>query len=213
MIYSENILVCMVLPLILAAVILRDKTRNFVICFIVGMITSLLGAYVSGFIDVVSGYGNETTAIYISPVVEEIMKFLPLLFLYLLFEPTDEKLVHAATGIGAGFASFENVCSMISSGTENLGFLLIRGLAVGVMHIVSVFVLVIGFAIARKYKVSGFTTILGALSSSMLFHAAYNLLVSEPGVSSAIGFCMPVVTAVILLASYKRLRPEKKATK
>ena len=112
MIYSENILVCMVLPLILAAVILRDKTRNFVICFIGGMITSLLGAYVSGFIDVVSGYGNETTAIYISPVVEEIMKFLPLLFFYLLFEPTDEKLVHAATGIGAGFASFENVCSI-----------------------------------------------------------------------------------------------------
>ena len=213
MIYSENILVCMVLPLILTAFILRDKTRNFVICFIIGMITSLLGAYVSGFIDVVSGYGNETTAIYISPVVEEIMKFLPLLFLYLLFEPTDDKLVHAATGIGAGFASFENVCSMISSGTENLGFLLIRGLAVGVMHIVSVFALVIGFLIARKYKVSGFTTILGALSSSMLFHAAYNLLVSEPGVFSAIGFCLPVVTAVILLISYKRLRPEKKATK
>ena len=33
------------------------------------------------------------------------MKFLPLLFYFLMFEPEDDQLFHAAVGIGAGFAS------------------------------------------------------------------------------------------------------------
>ena len=101
-----------------------------------------------------------------------------------MFAPEDDRLFSAAVGVGAGFASYENVCSMITSGTESLSFLLIRGLAVGVMHIVSVSALALGLMIARHYKVSGLSSILGALSVSMLFHGIYNLLASEPGITS-----------------------------
>lgn len=210
MIYSENILTCMALPLVIAAFIVKGASRRFIVNFLVGMIVCLLGAYVSGFIDVAFDYGNEGTAIFISPVVEEAMKFLPLLFFFMMFDPEDDRLIHAAVGVGAGFASFENVCSMVSSGTENLGFLLIRGLAVGVMHIVSVFALALGLVIARKFKVSGLSTIIAALSVSMLFHGAYNLLASKPGIYSAIGFALPIVTALILVIVYRALSGERK---
>ena len=206
MIFSENILICMALPLLLTVFLVRDNARRLVVNFILGMVVCLLGAYVSGFLKVTFGYGTEDTAIFISPVVEETMKFLPLLFYFLMFAPDDDRLFHAAVGVGAGFASFENVCSMITSGTESLGFLLIRGLAVGVMHIVSISALALGLVLARHYKVSGVSTILGALSVSMLFHAIYNLLASEPGVSAAIGFCLPLVTAVLLLWAYRKLQ-------
>ncbi|HAU99594.1 MAG TPA: hypothetical protein DCW47_00155 [Lachnospiraceae bacterium] len=204
MIFSENILICIALPLLLTVFFVRDSARRLVINFIIGMIVCLLGAYVSGFIDVVSGYGTQDTAIFVSPVVEETMKFLPLIFYFLMLQPEDDRLLHAAAGIGAGFASYENVCSMITSGTENFAFLLIRGLAVGVMHIVSVSALALGLMVARYYKVSGLSSILGALSLGMLFHGIYNLLVSERGVSSAIGFSLPLITAFILLLVYKR---------
>lgn len=206
MIFSENILICMALPLLLTAFLVRDNARRLVINFIIGMAACLLGAYVSGFIDVITGYGTEDTAIFISPVVEELMKFLPLLFYSLMFEPEDDRLFNAAVGIGAGFASYENVCSMITSGTESLGFLLIRGLAVGVMHIVSVCALTLGLVLARLYKVSGFSTILGALSVGMLFHGIYNLLASESGISSWVGFSLPLITAVLMLLAYRRLQ-------
>lgn len=206
MIFSENILICMALPLLLTAFLVRDNARRLVINFIIGMAACLLGAYVSGFIDVITGYGTEDTAIFISPVVEELMKFLPLLFYSLMFEPEDDRLFNAAVGIGAGFASYENVCSMITTGTESLGFLLIRGLAVGVMHIVSVSALALGLIIARHYRALGISGILGALSVGMLFHGIYNLLASERGLSSAIGFSLPLITAILEFLAYKKLQ-------
>ena len=206
MIYSENILICMAIPLLLTLFFLRGDLRQFVLNFVFGMATCLLGAYVSGFVDVASGLGAEDTAVFISPVVEEGMKFLPLLFYFLMFEPDDNGLFHAAIGIGAGFASFENVCSMISAGTESISFLLIRGLAVGVMHIVSVFALTLGLATARRFQALRLASVIGALSLSMLFHGIYNLLVSVPGITSWIGYALPLVTALLLLFAYKRLQ-------
>ena len=205
-IFSENILICMALPLLLTVFLVRDNARRLVIFFLIGMAACLLGAYVSGFIDAAAGLGTEETAIFISPVVEEAMKFLPLLFYFLMFEPDDDRLFTSAVGVGAGFASFENVCSMLTSGTESLGFLLIRGLAVGVMHIVSICALALGLLLARHYKVSGVSTILGALSVGMLFHGIYNLLASESGISSAIGFGLPLITAVLVYLAYKKLQ-------
>ncbi|MCR5792198.1 MAG: PrsW family intramembrane metalloprotease [Lachnospiraceae bacterium] len=206
MIYAENILLCMIIPLVLTMFFLRGNANRFVLNFILGMVACLLGAYVSGFIDAASGIGTEDTAVFISPVVEEMMKFLPLLFYFVMFAPEDDKLTHAALGMGAGFASYENICSMVSSGTESLSFVLVRGLAVGVMHIVSVFTLIMGLIIVRRFKVLRLESVIGALSLSMLFHGMYNLLVSETGISSIIGFSLPMVTAAILYYFYRQLR-------
>lgn len=206
MIYSENILICMAIPLVLSLFFTQGAVRRFVFNFIIGMVVCLLGAYISGFIDVITGNGVEETAIFISPVVEETVKFLPLLFYFYMFIPTDKELFNAAVGLGVGFSMFENVCSMISAGTESLVFLLIRGLAVGVMHIVSVMALILGLIIAKKFKALQISSMIGALSVSMLFHGMYNLLVSEPGIASHIGYMMPVLTALIILLAYKRLQ-------
>ena len=209
MIYSENVWVCLAVPLLLTLFFLRDRARQFVLNFLLGMAACLLGAYVSGFVDAASGLGVEDTAIFISPVVEEAMKFLPLLFYFLMFDPDDDHLILAAVGIGAGFASFENICSMIVSGTESLGFLLIRGLAVGVMHIVSVFAMTMGLVIARRFQALRLSSTLGALSLSMLFHGVYNLLVSKSGVTSWIGYVLPLLTALMLFLALRRLRSEE----
>ena len=206
MIYSENVLVCMAVPLLLTLIFVKGNARQFVFSFLLGMAACLLGAYVSGFVDAASGMGVEDTAVFISPVTEEIMKFLPLLFYFLMFDPEDDQLFHAAIGIGAGFASFENVCSMISSGTESLSFLLIRGLAVGVMHIVSVFALALGLVIAKRFKALRLASMAGALSLSTLFHGIYNLLVSQQGVTSVIGYILPLATALLLFFAYRRLQ-------
>ena len=206
MIYSENILICMALPLLLTVFFVKDGTRRFVISFILGMVTCLLGAYVSGFIDASCGYGTMDTAIFISPVVEEAMKFLPLLFYFLLFEPGNEEFFLVAVGLGSGFASFENVCTMVSSGAESLNLILVRGLAVGVMHIVSVSALALGLVLARHFRITGISSILGALSVSMLYHGIYNLLVSENGIFRIIGFDLPIITALLLFYIYRRLR-------
>lgn len=209
MIYSENIFVCMIAPLLITLIFVKGSARRLEFNFVLGMTTCLLGAYISGFLNAVSGMGIEDTAIFISPVVEEAMKFLPLLFYFFMFEPDDDRLFLAAVGIGAGFASYENVCYMVSSGAGSLSFLLIRGLAVGVMHIVSIYASVLGLVIARKLKVMIVSSAVGAISLSMLFHGVYNLLVSQPGFSSYLGYALPLITAIVMLFLMRKIRPQQ----
>ena len=64
------------------------------------------------------------------------MKFLPLMFYLLVFEPDADSIKSALLITAVGFATFENVCYLISNGAEDLGFLLIRGFGTGAMHIV-----------------------------------------------------------------------------
>ena len=118
MIYSENILVCMAVPLLLTLFFVKDNARQFVLNFLLGMAACLLGAYVSGFLDVATGMGVEDTAVFISPFTEEAMKFLPLLFYFLMFEPQDDRLFHAAVGIGAGFASGREILDFFNAFEE-----------------------------------------------------------------------------------------------
>ena len=55
-----------------------------------------------------------------------------------------------AVAIGAGFATFENCCYILTAGAESLPYILIRGMAVGVMHIVSILALPIWLIAARR---------------------------------------------------------------
>ena len=70
------------------------------------------------------------------------------------------------------------------------------GLAVGVMHTVSMATLSIGLLTARRMHALTLPGVLGALSLSVVFHGLYNLLVSEAGAASYIGYALPLVSAV-----------------
>lgn len=209
MIYAENILLCIAVPLFISLLFVRGSARRFVAAFLVGMGVCLLSAYISGFINLASGMGAEDTAIFISPIVEELMKLMPILFFLFLFTPKDTTLIPISIGIGAGFATFENCCYILTSGAGSLPYILIRGMAVGVMHIVSVIAVTFGLMMARRIKLLSLPGITGALALSMSFHALYNLLVSEPGITSAIGYALPLLTAAAMYLPYQGLHSQK----
>ena len=198
MIYAENVLICIAVPLVISLLFTKRSTRRFIVSFMTGMIVCLLSAYISGYLAVSTSYSTEEASIFLSPIVEEIMKFLPVLFCFFVFEPSPEDLKPTAVGVGAGFATFENCCFILSSGASHLGYVMIRGLAVGVMHLVTIVAFVMGLRLLKRYKVVSFAGIVGALSMSMTFHGLYNILVSEPGVSSYIGYALPMLFAVML---------------
>lgn len=209
MIYAENIFLCIAIPMVFSLLFVRGRTRRFVVSFLTGMLTCLLSAYISGFMITVSGMGPEDTAIFISPIVEEINKFLPLVFFMFMFDTNDNDISMTAVGIGTGFATFENCCYILTAGADKLSYVMIRGMSVGVMHIVSMMALTFGLVVSRRYNVLSFSGLLGALSFSTCYHALYNLLVSEPGVPSAIGYALPVLTSIILFFPYRKLQEEQ----
>lgn len=198
--YPENILICIAVPLVIMALLLKGSSRRLAVSFIVGMVLCLLAAYTGGFLELRSGMGQEDTSVFIAPILEEIMKMVPIMLYLIFFEPGDNDLVLVSLGTGAGFATFENCCHILNHGSANLGYIMIRGLAVGVMHMVSVYALTLVFILLRRYKISYLSIITGALGLSVSFHALYNLLVSAPGAPSLIGYSLPIISIIFLVS-------------
>ena len=206
MIYAENILLCIAIPLLVALLFIRGEARRFAGAFLLGMGVCLVSAYISGYLSLVTGMGENDASIFLAPMVEELMKLLPLLLFMILLDPEERSLTMLAVSIGAGFATLENCCYILSYGAESLAYVLIRGVAVGVMHIVSILALTIWLITAKRLRVFSFPAVAGGVSLPMLFHALYNLLVSEPGLSTAVGYLLPPVTAAVLYFFYRRLQ-------
>ena len=212
MTYIENIFLCLAIPMILSLFFTHGPARRFTLFVILGMAACLLSAYVSSFFMGYYRTNTAVTAVEITPVCEEILKLLPLLFFYLNFEPDAKVLPGAAIAIAVGFATFENVCYLVENGAADFGFLLIRGLSAGALHILcGIFA---GFAISyvfchRWLQLTGTVGILGACVG---FHAIYNLLVTGGGVWQSIGYFFPsflilclFITRLLLPRFKKRL--------
>ncbi len=198
MIYAENVLICIAVPLAITLLFTRGSARCLTISFLAGMLVCILSAYISGFIQLISGFTAEDTSIFLSPMIEECMKLLSMLFCVYVFNPSDDDTQLCAVGIGAGFATFENCCFILSSGAPQLTYVMVRGMAVGVMHIVTLVALAKGMQLLKAYKAFSLAGIVGVWSLSVTVHGLYNLLVSKPGVSSYIGYVMPMICAIVL---------------
>lgn len=206
MIYAEHVLICITVPLLIALVFIRGDANRFVAAVIAGICVCLLAAYISGFIDEISGFGGERTAVFISPAVEETMKLLPILLYLFLLSPDDNHLLLVAVGVGTGFAIFENCCYLAVPQMQSFAFVAIRGFAVGVMHVISAVALALGLALVRRFQSLTLPGIVGSLSLSTTFHGLYNLAVSHSGISAYIGYSMPLLTAMAAYYVYRKIK-------
>lgn len=209
MTYIENIFICLAIPLILSLFFTKGRARSFTLFLTVGMGVCLLGAYVSSFF--MGYYGVDTTvaAIEITPVCEEVMKLLPLLFYVLIFEPKVRDLPEAAVALAVGFATFENVCYLTENGAENFMFLLSRGLSAGALHILCGILIGFGLSYVFRRRWLAFTGTVGLLGACIVFHATYNLLISGEGAWKTAGYLFPSVLIALLFAG-KLLLPKLK---
>ena len=192
----ENIFVCMAAPLVVALLFLRRKQRAAVLFCLAGMGMCLLAAYLNTFFAQYYAADAQDAATQIAPVVEEIMKLLPLLFYLAVFEPDMERFRLAAIVVAASFATFENVCYLTGNGAGQLAYLLIRGFGTGAMHVVcgSVY----SSALRPVWTSRGLRAacLFGLLCVAIIYHAIYNLLVSVGGAAQVIAYGFPVLTAL-----------------
>ena len=200
MIYIENIFVCLAIPLALCMLFIGGRTRGFMLFMLSGMSVCLLSAYVNSFF--MGHYGvNATVAVVeITPVCEEVMKLLPLLFYILIFEPKVRTLPEAAVALAVGFATFENVCYLTENGAEDLMFLLIRGLSAGALHILCGIMIGFGLSYVFRRRWLAFTGTMGLLGTCIVFHAIYNLLISGNGAWRIAGYFFPSALIACLFA-------------
>ena len=80
MIYAEYVLICITVPLVISLLFIKGSSRRLISAFLAGMIVCMLSAYIAGFFEAMSGFSSEDTSIFLSPIIEECMKLLLILF-------------------------------------------------------------------------------------------------------------------------------------
>ena len=206
MTYIENVLVCIAAPLFITMLCVGRKYRAaFVFCF-AGMLVCLLSAYLNTFFTIFYQADTMNAATQIAPVVEELMKLLPLLFFLIVFEPDLQRFRLAAMLVAASFATFENICYLAENGAGQMLFLLIRGFGTGAMHVVCGSAYSEGLRFVWHDRLLRSVCIPGILCVTIIYHAIYNLLVSVGGSVQVIGYCIPLFTLAVGYGVYQFAR-------
>ena len=199
--YIENIFICLAIPLLISAICLKGSRRRAIIFLLSGMTACLFSSYISTFVSASLHADRLSASLEIAPMVEEIMKLFPLLFYLMVFEPRIEDATGSMLMIAAGFATFENVCYLTVNGAARIGHLLIRGFGTGAMHVVCGAVVSVGLLHLWDRLWLRTAGTIGLLSLAITYHGVFNILVSQTGTAARIGYVIPLVTTVVLLAS------------
>lgn len=197
--YIENIFICLAAPLVIATLCLKGKGRRMMLFLLAGMTACLLSSYISSFLAAVQGMDLLSASLELAPIVEELLKFAPLMFYLLIFEPGKEEISDSVLMTAVGFVTFENACYLINNGADRVLHLLIRGFGTGAMHVVCGFVIAIGIIYLWDriwLRVAG---TVGLLVVAMTYHGIYNILVSQTGLAAIIGYMIPLLTVIVSL--------------
>lgn len=201
--YIENTYVCIAAPLLLAVLCLRKEARRSLLFTLAGMTACLCSAYISSYLAALKGIDAAAASYEIVPVVEEIMKSLPVLFFLLVFEPEKRTAITGALMTAVGFATFENVCFLTSYGSAELLRLVIRGFGTGAMHVVCGMIVAIGLFFLWDQVwlrvVGGFALLCFVIT----FHAVFNIFVMQSGAVFWIGSLIPLIVIFLYLLFFR----------
>ncbi len=220
--YIENIYICIAAPILVAILAMsgggsgnkdkvlaavRSNRRKILIFLLSGMTICLLSSYISTFLAIILEADKQEATWEITPLVEEVMKFMPVLFYILVFEPDsrEESSVNIMA-VAIGFATLENICYLTANGASDVFLLGVRGFGTGVMHVVCGEFVYIGFVFLWDEFWLRFAGTAGLLSLAATYHAIYNILVSQEGHLAWAGYLIPMITAVVMLHLRRKLR-------
>lgn len=208
----ENIFICLAAPFLIAALGTNAGNRKNYLFIVLGFVCCIISAYLNTFFSVIYNAQDTTAILEISPVIEETVKLLPLLFGLIVFELQPKEGGNIIFNIAVGFATFENVCYLLENGTGNLFYLFVRGFSSGAMHITCAFIIGYGLRVFRRPAALRAAGIFGLLCVAITFHATFNMLMKTEGLIKQLGYAIPIAACIILLllkAPFRKLTASK----
>lgn len=201
--------ICIVIPMALSLLLLEKKSRLTVIFMIIGIVVCLLSSQINSILLDIYGDENLVSTTY-APVVEEILKALPVIYYAFLFKSDRRTLLTVSFAVGVGFAVFENILILLpnASGTSFL-WAVFRGFGASLMH--GLCTCIVGQMLyhVKKSKKLFLSGTFGLLSIAIIYHSIYNTLILSD--LEAVGLALPVLTyipLVIITYKYRRITNE-----
>lgn len=174
------IMICISVPLLLLMTLLDRHSRLLVGFMLCGMVTAVCAYEINTFVCEALRISGQVLSIKAAPMIEEILKALPVLF-FAVFVSDDRKLVlPLAMAVGIGFAILENAFLLITYVDQvTIGWAVIRGISTSLSHGICTLIVGCGIIFVRKQKKLFYTGTFALLAAAMTFHAIFNLLIQS----------------------------------
>ena len=199
------IYLCIVLPIIPIIFAMRDDySKRFMLFMVLGLticlVSSQINTLLMDYLDMNVLYYSTT----ISPINEEILKAIPLIYFALFYAKKDDEILPLAYAIGIGFAILESIviyCNNISSLT--ISWSIIRGFGAALMHSVCTAMIAIGISYVFNKKKSLLQGIVGLFALAIIYHGIFNAFVQSK--YSFVALLLPVILFIpINIFEYKK---------
>ena len=190
--------IALVAPLLLMMFMLRKRSRLLVGYMLIGIFVSLFVSELNTLILNMFNGDMIYVTTTITPISEEIVKAIPVLFYALVFSDNRDRVMPIAFATGVGFATFENMVILVQNiESVTIGWAIIRGFSTALMHAVCTVAVGFGICFIRKRKKLFYCGTFALLTMACIYHGIFNMLVQSN--YKYLGFVLPAVTYVPIL--------------
>ena len=202
------IYICMMVPMIMSLALLQYKAKLVMGFVLIGCTICLVASELNG---VLYPYFDDMISFCttISPITEEVLKALPILYFAFVISDNQNNLIQLAFAVGLGFAIMENMIVLVQNLSDiNIVWALVRGFGAGLMHGVCTMFVGLGIALVHKKKklfVCGTTAL---LMLAMTYHAIYNTIVMSD--YKYCGVVLPLLAYIPINRAARRNRRKRK---
>ena len=197
------------IPLLLMALLMEKKARLPISFMIIGIFVSVFASEVNGLLSKFLFMDTYNMTVIVTPVTEELLKALPVLYYAVVISDKRERLFTASMAIGIGFALLENAYFLLNSDNFTIIIAIIRAFGAGLMHGMCTLLVGVGISFVKKKSKLFAVGTFGLLSTAIVYHGIYNILIQSE--FSTIGALLPIATYIPFLIW--RLRVKGKAEK
>lgn len=181
-------------PLLLMALLMEKKARLPIVFMIIGIFVSVFASEVNGLFSKLLSMGVYNQTVIVTPVTEELLKALPILYYAVVISDKRERLFTASMALGIGFAVLENAYFLLNSDDFTIILSVIRAFGAGLMHGMCTLLVGVGISfVKRKRKLFAVGTF-GLLSTAIVYHGVYNILIQSD--YSIVGALLPIATYI-----------------
>ena len=192
-------------PILLMANLIEKKARLPIVFVLAGIFISVFAAELNGVLRQMLPLNNYELTIIVTPMTEEVLKALPVLFYALVISDKQERLFTASMATGIGFAVLENAYYLLTSRHWNVLDAVARAFGTGLMHGMCTLLVGVGIIFVKKKRKIFWVGTFALLSTAITYHGIYNMLVQSR--YEIIGYLLPISTYIPSLIW--RLRKKK----
>ena len=185
------------IPILLMTLLVEKKSRFPLIFVLIGIFVSVFASEVNGLLSQVLPMSLYEITVVVTPVSEELLKAMPILYYALVISDKREKLFTASMATGIGFAVLENAFYLLNYPNFSMVSAVIRAFGAGLMHGMCTLLIGVGISFVKNRNKLFAVGTFGLLSTAIVYHGIYNILIQSE--YSIVGALLPIATYIPFL--------------